>query len=91
MRLIFVLITALFISLIVTFFTREFAIKHKFGVFPDQRKVHKSFMPHMGGIGIFSGFISGLLLAIFIIPEFSDILLKEYLGILIASILIFIV
>jgi UDP-GlcNAc:undecaprenyl-phosphate GlcNAc-1-phosphate transferase len=91
MRLIFVLITALFISLIVTFFTREFAIKHKFGVFPDQRKVHKSFMPHMGGIGIFSGFISGLLLAIFIIPEFSDILLEEYFGILIASVLIFIV
>ncbi|HEM48754.1 MAG TPA: hypothetical protein ENO27_00955, partial [Caldithrix sp.] len=89
MRLIFVLITALLISLITTFFTRKLAIKYKLGVFPDQRKVHKSFMPHLGGIGIFCGFISGLIAAIFIIPGFLDIILKEYIGILIASAFIF--
>ena len=90
MRLILVLITSLLISLFTTFFTRKFAIKYKLGVFPDQRKVHKSFMPHLGGIGIFCGFISGLITAIFIVPEFLDIILKDYIGIIIASVLIFI-
>ena len=90
MHLIFVLIISLLISLIVTYYTRKFAVKYKLGVYPDQRKVHKSFMPHMGGIGIFAGFMSGTLLAIFIIPEFIDVLIKDYSSILIASILIFI-
>lgn len=89
MQFIFILITSLFISLVTTYFTRRIALQYKLGVFPDQRKVHKSFMPHLGGVGIFTGVMAGIVLAIFIMPEFLDILIKDYIGILIAAILIF--
>ncbi|MEJ2055420.1 MAG: MraY family glycosyltransferase, partial [Calditrichaceae bacterium] len=89
MQFVLILAVSVIISLFATYFTRKIAVKYKLGVFPDQRKVHKSFMPHLGGIGIFAGFISGLGVAFLILPEFISLFIKSYTGILIAAFFVF--
>ncbi len=44
--------------------TQKAAIRLKIGALPNARKIHKSFTPVLGGIGIFAGLVFGILLAI---------------------------
>ncbi len=93
LELIFVLIflSAGLTGLLVTFLTREWAIRHKIGEEPHPRKMHKRFMPHMGGFGIYAGFISGIGLCALILPEIFNTLVERFGGILVASLFIVLV
>lgn len=75
-------------AVLVTGLVRKFALKHKIGEEPGPRKVHQIFMPHMGGFGIFAGFISGVLLSFFFFPAAAAEISRTYSGLLIASVLI---
>ena len=72
----------------VTYGVRRYAIAHHIGEAPDPRKVHKTFMPHLGGVGIFSGFISGVLLSFWLFPSLRRALIQDYAGLLLAAFLI---
>ncbi len=79
---------ALLTALSVTYVVRRFAIVHHIGEAPDPRKVHKTFMPHMGGLGIFSGFLFGVLFSFVLFSSLRTSLLHEYAGLMLAAFLI---
>ncbi len=79
---------ALVAGLVVTYVTRALALRFKIGEMPDPRKVHKTFMPHMGGFGIYAGFLIGILSTTFLAPEIFQQILNQFGGILLASIFI---
>jgi UDP-GlcNAc:undecaprenyl-phosphate/decaprenyl-phosphate GlcNAc-1-phosphate transferase len=74
------------VALIVTYYVRQLAVKHKIGSFPDARMVHTGFVPRLGGLGIYAGFIAGLLLSYFLFP--SDSINTHYFFILLGTLLI---
>lgn len=88
LKYIIIFFTALLFALVVTWATREIARRLGIGEQPDARKVHKTFMPHMGGFGIFGGFGAGLAAGIILLPDFPDLLLSRYGGLLLASLII---
>lgn len=61
MRIILAFIVALIVAILVTPLTKKLAIR--LGVFdePDARKVHKGTMTRLGGLGIYCGFLAGVL------------------------------
>ncbi len=61
MRMIIAFLVALAVSLLMTPVTKKLGIK--LGIFdqPDARKVHSGSMTRLGGIGIYCGFLAGLL------------------------------
>ena len=75
-------------ALVVTYITRKLATKYRVGEFPDKRKIHKGFMPHMGGFGIYAGFITGIVITKILVPDSFNAILTDYSGILIASVII---
>lgn len=61
------------VALVVTFLVKKLSIKHQIGSFPDTRMVHSGFIPSLGGIGIFCGFLAGVLLGFILLsPEDND-------------------
>jgi UDP-GlcNAc:undecaprenyl-phosphate GlcNAc-1-phosphate transferase len=80
-----VFILSILISLIVTYYVRKIGIRYKIGSLPSQRKIHVGFIPHLGGIGIFTGGIAGILLAFYLSGEYEDILNEKYLVVVIAA------
>jgi len=70
------------VGLISTYGTRVVAIKYGIGTVPNQRKVHTGFIPHMGGIGIVIGGLSGLLIALLWKDYYWQTFTLKYAGIL---------
>lgn len=87
-KLLIIFFISLFSALLVTWLTRQAALKYRLGALPDERKVHQGFMPHMGGFGIFAGFISGILLSALLLPDIFSQLLAGQGSMLAASLLI---
>ena len=79
---------ALAVALLVTGQVRKLALKYKIGEEPGPRKVHQTFMPNMGGFGIFGGFIGGILVSFYFFPPAAHEIIRSYSGLLIASVLI---
>ncbi|MBD3225861.1 MAG: hypothetical protein GF313_14125 [Caldithrix sp.] len=79
--------TSVMAGLLVTFIVRKLAIHYKIGEYPDYRKVHKAFMPHLGGLGILSGFITGLGVFFLLRPFEVVPLLSEFWPLLTAAII----
>jgi len=79
---------SLLVGLLATYGTRSLALKFGIGEMPDPRKVHTKFMPHMGGFGIYFGFLAGIALGMVLLPHSAPMLIKRYGGILLASVLI---
>ncbi len=84
-----IFILALAGALIATYQTRRIATRRKIGTFPDARMVHTGFIPHMGGVGIYAGFLIGTGLALVLFPGLRVPLIQNYGGIFIAATLIF--
>ena len=72
------------ISLIATLILRNFGIKKHLCDEPGNLKVHKKPIPYLGGVGIFLGFVSGLIFA----RLFHQISGLQATGIIIGSIVI---
>jgi exopolysaccharide biosynthesis polyprenyl glycosylphosphotransferase len=66
--LLFISLVALAVSLVVTPVIRAVAIRYEIGDYPSVRKIHKTFIPRMGGVGIIVGFAGGLLAAVLLVP-----------------------
>jgi exopolysaccharide biosynthesis polyprenyl glycosylphosphotransferase len=62
-------LTALVISLALTPAIRSLAIRFEIGDYPSVRKIHKTFIPRMGGVGIIAGFAGGLVVSWLFIPS----------------------
>ena len=60
---------ALGASLLVTPWIRGLALRWRIGDYPDKRKVHKTFVPRMGGVGIIVGVMAGLAAAVLLHPQ----------------------
>jgi UDP-GlcNAc:undecaprenyl-phosphate GlcNAc-1-phosphate transferase len=88
MNILIIFILSITVALTVTFMTRKLAAKYRIGEYPDKRKVHRGFMPHMGGFGIFAGFVSGIAISALLDPICFQTLISKYAGILIASAMI---
>lgn len=58
LALIFIL--ALPTALLITPVVRAFALRRQIGDYPNERKVHQSFIPRLGGVGIILGFLVGI-------------------------------
>ena len=79
MKLLLIFLLSLFISLLITFFSKRLAIRFKIGSFPSARKIHKGFIPLLGGVGIFAGLLAGLISAFFFnLLTFDEILNAKY-------------
>lgn len=63
MKLFSVLIISLAVSLLAVKLTRQWAIRLQIGALPTARKIHESFIPVLGGIGIFCGLVGGMVAA----------------------------
>lgn len=82
MNYLILFIVSLLGGLSVTYLTRKFATQYHIGTFPDPRKMHRSFMPHMGGLGIFFGFLSGLICSYIILPDYFEVIFINYSAVL---------
>lgn len=87
MKLLLILLSALGSGLIATYLTRILATRFQIGSFPDPRKMHQTFMPHMGGLGIVIGFLSGIAASYFILNEFFQLLVAQYGVVILAAML----
>ena len=52
-------------SIFVTFIIRKIATRFKIGSLPSARKSHKGFIPVLGGVGILSGIVFGIMTALY--------------------------
>lgn len=59
-------ILSLLCSLVLTFWVRSFCVKHSLLDYPNERKIHKTPVPRLGGIAIFLSIAISLLVAILI-------------------------
>jgi UDP-GlcNAc:undecaprenyl-phosphate GlcNAc-1-phosphate transferase len=82
MESILIITFALITGLIATRLTKSVAIKYNIGTVPDQRKIHLGFIPHMGGLGIFLGGLSGLIVALIWKEYYWNMFTIKYAGIL---------
>ncbi|HGY56902.1 MAG TPA: hypothetical protein ENK44_14435 [Caldithrix abyssi] len=76
---------ALIAALAVTWLARQIAIKYEIGSYPDERRVHTGFIPTLGGLGIYAGFLAGVILAVVLKPELRELLFPRYTGLFIAA------
>jgi UDP-GlcNAc:undecaprenyl-phosphate GlcNAc-1-phosphate transferase len=61
-----VFIISLLTSFALTFWVRNFCTKHNLLDYPDERRIHKTPVPRLGGIGIFLSILISLLVAMII-------------------------
>lgn len=72
-------VATFFSSLGFTALARRFAIRHNIGDLPNPRKVHKEFVPYLGGLGILGAVIVGTIISIFLAPEIAGPVPYKYL------------
>ena len=80
-------ILALIIAQLATRRTMAIAKTRKIGSLPNDRKIHVGFIPSMGGIGIFAGISSGILLSLIWYDTFWQGISLHYAGIAIGAML----
>jgi len=85
---ILIFLFSLLTALTVTSVTRKLATRYGIGEMPAARRVHTTFMPHMGGLGIYAGFISGIMLTAVLLPHTFSNLWQAYRGLLLASFIV---
>jgi len=78
MSLLVVFVTTILSSLGLTYLARRVAIRYHIGDEPDARKVHKKFMPYLGGLAIFLSVIIGTILSVFLLPVVAENVPKRY-------------
>jgi len=78
MSLVVVFLTTLLSSLGLTYLARKIAVRFHIGDEPDPRKVHKKFMPYLGGLAIFLSVIIGTLLSVYLLPIVAENVPKRY-------------
>jgi UDP-GlcNAc:undecaprenyl-phosphate GlcNAc-1-phosphate transferase len=85
MEPILIFFLATFTALISTSLIKKFAIRYEIGSVPDQRKVHAGFIPTMGGLGIYTGGLIGLVIIFLLQEHYWQMFTFKYLGIIVAA------
>lgn len=75
-------------ALVLTYLARKIAHRYHIGDLPGERKVHKVFMPYLGGVAIFLSIIVGILLSIYLLPIVAENVPRRYYFLGITGILI---
>lgn len=68
LRLLIIAIITLGSSLLLTGFARKVAIKYQIGDIPNDRKVHKTFVPYLGGVAIVLSVLIGVGISVLLVP-----------------------
>jgi len=76
----------LLVSLGLTRAGRHIATKYHIGDMPGPRKVHKAFIPYLGGVAIYISFLIGMGLSFLLMPEYFSFASKYHSFLLISSI-----
>ncbi len=89
--LLFVFITALVLSLVLTPLVTKFSLRYDIVHVPNERCTHTTPMPRIGGVAIYLAFVFSLLLCVLFRTDVSDLLLHEnrMITILVAGTLVF--
>lgn len=87
-KIIILFLISLTVAFVTTYFTRRLSIKYRIGENADPRRMHQGFMPLLGGLGIFAGFVTGVLLSRWLFPGQFFLIFDQYFGLLIAAVLI---
>jgi UDP-GlcNAc:undecaprenyl-phosphate GlcNAc-1-phosphate transferase len=59
---IIIAVLSILASAAITGIVKKWALKRRFGALPNQRRVHKGFIPLLGGLGIYAGFLTTIIL-----------------------------
>ncbi len=78
MSLVGVFLATFLSSLGLTYLARIIAVKYHIGDEPGPRKVHKKFMPYLGGVAIFLAIIIGTLLSVYLVPIVAENVPRRY-------------
>ncbi len=65
-------------SLVLTKLAMQVALKYRIGDIPGPRKVHKVFVPYLGGVAIFLSVVIGTAVSILILPKIAGPVPKMY-------------
>lgn len=76
--LVLILLMTFCAALILTRIARSIALKYHIGDMPDARKVHKSFMPYLGGAAILMAIIGGTILSVYLLPDVAGPVPRRY-------------
>ncbi len=88
LKFVLIFFASLLIALRTTSQVRKIAIKHGIGETPNARKIHKTFMPHLGGLGIFAGFAFGVIASGAFFPDLMKEIFRAYWGLIAAAVVI---
>jgi len=78
MSVVAVFLTTYISALLLTYLARKIALRYHIGDMPGERKVHKIFMPYLGGVAIFLSVIIGTLLSIYLLPVIAENVPRRY-------------
>jgi UDP-GlcNAc:undecaprenyl-phosphate GlcNAc-1-phosphate transferase len=87
MESIFIFSTALIVSLVVTRMVITFATRFKIGSLPDSRKIHVGFIPTMGGLGIFLGLVTGIMISLLWKDYYWQMFTIKYIGLTLGALI----
>jgi len=90
MALTVVFLFSIIISVFVTIYTRRLAVKNKIGSVPDSRRIHAGFIPSLGGLGIVTGMLAGLLISLLWYEHFWVNVDTNYFGIALGTLVVLI-
>ncbi len=76
--LIMILLITFLAALFFTRVARSIALKYHIGDMPNARKVHKTFMPYLGGAAILLAIILGTILSVYILPDVAGPVPRRY-------------
>ncbi len=77
-QLIIITILTVTSSLLFTKIARNIAIKYQIGDTPNARKVHKKFVPYLGGVAIVLSVIVGTVVSIILVPIIAGVVPHHY-------------
>ena len=79
---------ALLVSLVTTPLVRRLALRYELKDHPHERKVHDKSIPHLGGIAIFLGFLSGFAVFWYFDKPLAMLILNRFWGVFVGAFII---
>jgi UDP-GlcNAc:undecaprenyl-phosphate GlcNAc-1-phosphate transferase len=85
---IIIAVLSILASAAITGIVKKWALKRRFGALPNQRRVHKGFIPLLGGLGIYAGFLTTIILGAIWGGDISSSFHQEFLAIFLAGFMV---
>ncbi|RMH54508.1 MAG: undecaprenyl/decaprenyl-phosphate alpha-N-acetylglucosaminyl 1-phosphate transferase [Candidatus Hydrogenedentota bacterium] len=88
-RFLLTFLVAMSLSYLLTMVIRRLSTKLQLLDFPDERKIHRRAVPYLGGVSVFVGFMMAVGVALHIDRGFRFEFLREFIGLFVATSIIF--